>query len=141
MRKKRRIWLVGSGPSLRDTDMDLLHWCGETSMAMNKIGRVRRDLGWEWKPSIYFKVDYNSVDVGEWKEEIEYAASWGIPMFLWEMFRTGYPPDHPNYHDMPSGVGRCRGRCGYRAAASTTTTWPRTTSRCRSGICQRSAPG
>lgn len=100
---RTRIFLVGSGPSLRSTPMDDL--IGEDCMAMNKIHKIWTELKWKWRPTHYFKIDYNSLEKMWWKEEIEANAALGIPMFLWSMFQKGYPPGHANFDDMPEGVG------------------------------------
>jgi hypothetical protein len=99
----RRIFLVGSGPSLRQTPINALH--GEDVMVMNKWNRISKELGFTIKPKHYFKIDYNSYDHLSWKEEIAWAKNNCEKLFLWEQFKTGYPEGHPNHESMPSGVG------------------------------------
>lgn len=100
MQSKERIWLLGSGPTLVDTPWDLMK--NEVTFAMNKIHLIYKYT--DWRPSMYFKVDHNTVDLTH-KEEIMIHAGLGIPMWLWDQFRTGYPEGHPNYDIMPDGVG------------------------------------
>lgn len=98
-----RIWLVGSGPSLRNTPIDALK--GEDVMVMNKANRIWKELGFTLKPKYYFKIDYNSYDKLSWREEIAWARHNCEKLFLWEQFMTGYKVGHSNYEDMPNGVG------------------------------------
>jgi hypothetical protein len=98
----KRIWLVGSGPSLKETPMDML--TGEDVMVMNKFGRIHSALGWRMKPTHYLKIDHNSIDMTQ-VEEIKWAEERGCKMYLWEMFRNGFPVGHSNYDTMPEGVG------------------------------------
>lgn len=101
-----RIFLVGSGPSLKHTPMDAL--IGEDVMVMNKFGWMADYHGWKLKPKYYFKIDHNTVD----KTQVE-EIMWGVQncqkLFLWEQFRTGYKVGHANYEDMPEGVGNLDG--------------------------------
>jgi hypothetical protein len=97
-----RIWLVGSGPSLAKQDLNLL--ADEDVMVMNKFGRMAEHHGWNIRPKYYFKVDHNTVDMSHIEE-----IGWGYrnceQLFLWEMFRDGYPDGHPNKETLPDGVG------------------------------------
>lgn len=98
----KRIWLVGSGPSLKVTDMDALQ--GEDVMVMNKYGFISDRLGWKLIPTHYLKIDHNSIDMTQVRE-IKWAEARGCKMYLWETFKTGFPERHPNYDTMPEGVG------------------------------------
>ena len=101
-----RIFLVGSGPSLRDTPLDDLR--GEDVMVMNKFGRMAEYFGWKLEPKYYFKIDHNTVDKTH-KKEIQWGVEHCEKLFLWEQFRTGYKVGHSNYEDMPEGVGNLTG--------------------------------
>jgi len=92
-----RIWIIGNGPSLKETPLDLLR--GEATFAINRIHLIYDKT--DWRPSYYFKVDYNPFHKDFWKDEI-YAHK-DTPKYLWRMFKDGYPPDHPNYEDMSDG--------------------------------------
>lgn len=97
-----RIFLIGSGPSLRNTPLNDL--AQEHTMVMNKFGRIAAELGVHIKPTYYFKQDHNTIDLTH-KEEIQWGLDNCSHLFLWERFRDGYKPNHPNYDIMPSGVG------------------------------------
>ena len=97
-----RIFLVGSGPSLKETPLDEL--ANEDVMVMNKFGFMADYHGWALEPKYYFKIDHNTVDMTH-KEEIEWAHRNCKHLFLWEMFKTGYPEGHINKDTMPDGVG------------------------------------
>lgn len=99
----KRLWVVGSGPSLKETPMDLL--IGEDCIAMNKINLIWKQLGWKWRPTHYLKIDYNTQDRLSWVDEIQDAHSCGAKLFLWDMFKAGWPKGHVNHDDMPFGVG------------------------------------
>jgi hypothetical protein len=101
-----RIFLVGSGPSLKNTPMELLK--DEDLFVMNKFGWMDEYHGWGLKPKYYLKIDHNSIDRTQ-VEEIGWAAKNCQKLFLWEQFRTGYKVGHSNYEDMPEGVGNLPG--------------------------------
>ena len=73
-------------------------------MVMNKFGRMAEHHGWKIKPKYYFKIDHNTVDMCH-KEEIQWGVENCEHLYLWEMFKTGYPEGHPNFDTMPDGVG------------------------------------
>ena len=98
----KRIFLLGSGPSLVDTPMELLK--DEDIMVMNKFGRMNDFHEWGMKPKYYFKIDHNTVDRTQ-VEEISWALENCEHLFLWEMFKTGYPEGHPNLETLSEGVG------------------------------------
>ena len=98
----KRIFLVGSGPSLKDTPMELLK--NEDIFVMNKFGRMDTHHEWGMKPKYYFKIDHNTVDRTQ-VEEITWALENCEHLFLWEMFKTGYPENHPNFETLSEGVG------------------------------------
>lgn len=97
-----RIFLIGSGPSLKVTPVDDL--IGEDVMVMNKFGFMAKQHGWKIKPKYYFKIDHNTIDQTH-IEEIMWGAENCKKLFLWEQFRTGYKVGHGNYEDMKTGVG------------------------------------
>ena len=97
-----RIWLVGSGPSLTEQDLNLLR--NEDVMVMNKFGRMAEFHNWNIRPKYYFKIDHNTVDMSH-KEEIEWGYRNCEHLYLWEMFINGYPEKHPNHETLYDGVG------------------------------------
>lgn len=101
----KRIWLVGSGASLNKTPMDMLQ--GEDVMVMNKYGFISDRRGWKLIPTHYLKIDHNSIDMTQ-VAEIKWAEDRGCKLYLWEMFRTGFPVGHSNYDTMPEGVGNVK---------------------------------
>jgi hypothetical protein len=102
-----RLFIIGSGPSLRQTPVNDL--AGEDLFVMNKWNRIARELDFRVKPKYYLKIDYNSYDHLSWKEEIDWAKNNCEKLFLWEQFRTGYKIGHANYEHMPDGVGNLDG--------------------------------
>lgn len=102
MNSLNKIYLVGSGPSLKNTQMHKLK--DQDVMVMNKFGRMDKYHGWGLRPKYYFKIDHNTVDMSH-KEEIEWGLNNCEQLFLWEQFKTGYPAKHPNVDTMPDGVG------------------------------------
>lgn len=61
-------------------------------------------LGFSMIPKLYLKIDHNSIDMTQ-VEEIRWAEEHGCKMYLWEMFKTGFPVGHPNYDTLSVGVG------------------------------------
>jgi len=99
----KRAWIIGNGPSLNETPLDLLR--GEVSFAMNGIWRIYDRT--RWRPTHYWQVDFNPrVPREEWEKGIRIHEAMGIPMALWDRMQTGYPEDHPNHKDMPEGLDK-----------------------------------
>lgn len=99
---KGRIWLVGNGPSLAHTPLDML--IGETTFAMNTI-RLMYDKT-AWRPDLYWLVDWSAmVPEYVWRENIRVHAEMGIPMWILKDLRDGYPVGHSGHDELPSGVG------------------------------------
>ena len=98
----RRAWIVGNGPSLNETPLDLLR--GEISFGMNGIWMLYKRL--RWRPTHYYMVDFNTaVSRDVWEKAIRIHQDMGIPMWLSEIYRDGFPEGHPNHKDLPEGVG------------------------------------
>lgn len=97
-----RIFLLGSGPSLVHTPMQEL--AKEDLFVMNKFGMMDEYHGWGLKPKYYLKIDHNTVDMTH-KEEIAWAHQNCEHLYLWRMFRDGFPEGHPNKDTLPDGVG------------------------------------
>jgi hypothetical protein len=96
-----RIFLVGNGYSLNNTNLDLL--VGRDSMAVNKIHRFYDRT--KWRPTHYVKVDFSAFDPDGWREEILRHAYSGIPCLLWDAFRAGADPRDGNYEFIHDGIG------------------------------------
>ena len=87
---------MGNGPSLRDTDMDLL--IGETTYAMNRI-HLDYDR-WEWRPMHYVFVDYQTtlpqpVVMEELAQHIRAGEQVYVDQFLREqVYKKLKSPEH-----------------------------------------------
>ena len=97
-----RIFLVGNGPSLRHTPINDLD--GEDLFVTNRYGLIANRFGFTVSPRFYAKLDHNTFDMSH-VEDIAWASENCEHLYLWDRFRTGYPQGHPNYEDMPLGVG------------------------------------
>jgi len=117
-----KIYLVGSGPSLKETPIDDLD--GDI-FTMNKWGRIASQLGFTKKPKYYLKIDHNTVDMCH-KEEIQWAVENCEHLFLWEQFKTGYPKGHPNFDTMPDGVGELANTTWLKKCKHTPYQWDNT---------------
>ncbi|MCB2179452.1 hypothetical protein KQH61_05975 [bacterium] len=95
-----RHWIIGNGPSLNDTPLDLLE--GEITWAMNRIHYLYDRV--KWRPTYFFMIDHNSNNPkGYWKDCL--MAHYNTPKYLWRAFRDGLPKSHPNHEDIPEGIG------------------------------------
>jgi hypothetical protein len=80
-----RIWLIGNGPSLLHTPLNLLK--DEHCMALNKIARIFEVT--EWRPTHYVKVDFSEFTGDDWRDEVWPVVACGAKMLLWDAFRDG----------------------------------------------------
>lgn len=96
-----RVFVIGNGPSLKRTPLDLLQ--GETCVAMNRIHLVYPRT--TWRPTHYVKTDHNPSLTEIWKDETRLQYELGITCYLWEGFRYGLPEKHPNHDTLPDGLG------------------------------------
>jgi hypothetical protein len=96
-----RIFLVGNGASLKNTNLDLL--IGQPSMAVNKIHKLYPRT--RWRPTHYLKVDFSAFDPDDWKGEILTHVRGGEQCLLWDAFRAGADPHDGNYEFIPDGIG------------------------------------
>lgn len=95
-----RHFVLGSGPSLNDTPLDLLQ--GEITWAMNRIHLIYPTT--VWRPTYYMMVDHNMQNpVGYWKDCIR--AHYNTPKWLWRRFKDGWPREHSHHEFLPDGVG------------------------------------
>jgi hypothetical protein len=97
----KRVWVLGNGPSLKNTPLDKL--IGEECVAINRIHLIYPLVA--WRPTCYVKTDHNPHLVEVWADETMLQVNMGIPCYLWEMFKTGYPESSPIYRFMPYGIG------------------------------------
>lgn len=103
-----RAWIIGNGPSLRETNMDLL--IGETTYAMNRIHLQYGRKGCErWRPTDYVFVDYQttlprSVVMEELAMHIRAGEQVYVDEFLREqVYKKLKSPEHmpDNIHFLP----------------------------------------
>jgi hypothetical protein len=96
----KRIFILGNGPSLAKTPLDML--IGEDTFALNRIHLIYPSV--QWRPKFFYYVDYvtNSFN---WREPIDANVGVAEHLWLYEIFRAGYPAGHPNYNDFPKEMG------------------------------------
>lgn len=95
----RRHFIIGSGPSLKEVDFDLLK--DEVTWGMNRIHLMYDRT--DWRPTFFAMWDWNQQNPpGYWRACI--AAHWETPKFLWEGFRDGHPwyPDLEPIGEVPN---------------------------------------
>lgn len=98
---RSRIYLVGNGVSLKQTDLDVI--AGQPSMAVNKIHKFYDKT--KWRPTHYVKVDYSAFDKDDWKAEVLPHIQSGEQCLLWDAFRAGADKNDGNYEYIPDGIG------------------------------------
>jgi len=96
-----RIFLVGNGYSLKQTNLDLL--IGKPSMAVNKIHKFYPFT--KWRPSHYLKVDFSAFDPDDWKAEILTHVNNKEQCLLWDAFRAGAEEGDGNREFIYDGIG------------------------------------
>ena len=79
-----RIFLIGNGPSLNQTPLELLK--NETTMALNAIHLLYNRT--TWRPTFYFCMDVNPNDQNRWKA-IE-ANLDCKKLFLWDQWQERF---------------------------------------------------
>jgi hypothetical protein len=102
-----KIFLVGNGASLKQTNLDLL--IDKPSMAVNKIHLFYKKT--KWRPTHYVKVDYSVFDPkhpDDWREEILQHVTGGETCLLWDAFHSGADKNDGNYEWIPDGIGDWR---------------------------------
>ena len=96
----KRIFLIGNGPSLADTPLNML--IGEDTFAMNNIHRIYDKT--DWRPKYYLRIDHNPRNPN-WVEQTIPNLEVVEHAWLWEAMKDGLPKNHPSHADMPRGVG------------------------------------
>jgi len=94
-----RIFLLGNGASLKNTNLDLL--IGKDVMGVNKINKLKLPF----QLTYYVKVDYSAFDPDDWKGEILRHVTNGEQCLLWDAFFAGADPGDGNYEYIHSGIG------------------------------------
>ena len=73
-----RCFVVGNGPSLKDTPFELL--AGETTFACNRIARLYDKT--TWRPSYFLATTHLAKDP-RWLKDMLVTVEMGIPSFIW----------------------------------------------------------
>jgi hypothetical protein len=81
--KGKRVFLIGNGPSLTTSDLDLLHKNNEICFGCNKIYKIFDKT--EWRPDYYFASDKMMLE--EFSEDIE---TMDVPFKFLERHRISY---------------------------------------------------
>ena len=76
--KGKRCFIIGNGPSLNDTDLNLIK--DEYSFAMNRVGLIYEKT--EWRPT-YFVCPTGNSQRDNWKVDILKSVKLGIPCWFW----------------------------------------------------------
>ncbi len=85
--KGERCWIIGNGPSLNDTDLDLI--ADEVSFGMNRIPLIYSRTKWRPKYYVYCSTNVEDPRWGDaWTESVQIAcqAPQVVP-FIWSKFR------------------------------------------------------
>lgn len=94
-----RYWVIGNGPSLAETPLDLL--IGEKTIGINRIHLIYPHTS--WRPTVYLKTDHNPRLVDVYNEENRLNVEVAERAYLWDNFKDG-DPEHPHRH-LPVGLG------------------------------------
>lgn len=78
----KRIFLVGNGPSLKKTPLDLLQ--GEYTLAMNRINLVYRTT--KWRPTFFVATTDDIRTIPEFRKDVMETIELGVPTFAWDLF-------------------------------------------------------
>jgi len=77
--KNKRIFIIGNGPSLNKTDLNLIK--NEYSIAMNRISQIYNSTN--WRPS-FFVCTTSNISDSQWKKDILETVDTGVPTFIWD---------------------------------------------------------
>ena len=110
-----RAFVIGCGPSLEHTPMDLL--IGETTFAMNRI-HLRYDL-WKWRPTHYVFVDFQTtLPISMVMQEVRAHIEAGEQVYVDEFMREKtlktlkspkHQPDNVHFLKLCDKVGHIGG--------------------------------
>ena len=89
----KRIFLVGNGPSLAKTPLDLLQ--GEYTMAMNRINLIYDKTN--WRPTFFWATTEDIRRIPEFRYDVLKTIELGITTFAWEQLRECLG-NHENVH-------------------------------------------
>lgn len=98
--KNERVFLIGNGPSLAETDLNLLK--NENTIAMNRISMIY-DKNKDWKPTYYLFSSTNIKDKAwgaEWLSSVHSAISeLSTTSFIASIFKEYIDP-HGNFNNV-----------------------------------------
>jgi hypothetical protein len=80
--KGNRAFLVGNGPSLNNTPLDMIK--DDYSFAMNRISLIYEKV--KWRPS-FFICTTNNIYRKSWQKDIFKSIDLGITSFVWDKFK------------------------------------------------------
>jgi hypothetical protein len=78
----QRVFIIGNGPSIRDTNLALLK--SDYSIAMNRISHSY-EL-YDWQPT-HFVCSTSNIDDPAWRADILASVGMGIPVLAWDKLR------------------------------------------------------
>lgn len=92
--KGKRVFLIGNGPSLKKTDLDLIK--DEYAIAMNRISLIYPETAWRPTYYLYTADNINNKNWGdEWQKSVNEAVS--VPSttsFVWRLFADRVTDNH-----------------------------------------------
>lgn len=81
-----RLFVIGNGPSLEKTPLDLLE--GEYTFAMNRIALLYENTS--WRPD-FFLCTTTNVARPDWNADIRKSVELGVPCFVWDRLEDALP--------------------------------------------------
>ncbi len=91
--KNKRCFIVGNGPSLNVTDLELIK--DEYSFGMNRIALLYNEFS--WRPTFYICTTTN-IYRPEWEKDIFKSIDLGITSFVWDKFTDLVKPRKSIYY-------------------------------------------
>lgn len=91
--KGQRLFLVGNGPSLAKTPLDLLQ--GEHTMAMNRINLIYEKTA--WRPTLFWASTKDIQTVSEFRKDVLKTIEMGVTTFAWDQLQDCLGK-HKNVH-------------------------------------------
>lgn len=82
--KGKRIFIIGNGPSLKNTDLDLLK--DEYTFSMNRISQIFNST--KWRP-FFFLCTTENIKKPEWRADIDEGILSSKYSFVWDSLESG----------------------------------------------------
>lgn len=83
----KRLFIIGNGPSLTPSDLELI--VGEDSIGMNRVSQIFGSTS--WRPSYYLCTTSN-VQFEDWRADIVKGQRLGVPFFMWDKLIPSLSP-------------------------------------------------